>query len=354
MRANVLIFGASYGSLLGMKLVLAGHDATLVCRAETARLINRDGIRVRMPVGDGALELDSRRALGNLRATPPQAIEPAHYDLVALAMQEPQYASDEIGHLLERVAAARVPCMSIMNIPPLPYLRRIPGIDVSALYSCYTDATVWQNFYPGRVTLCSPDPQAFRPVDAPRNVLQVGLPTNFKAARFDSDDHTEILSRIQSDIEAVRYGDDGVEVPVKLKVHDSLFVPFAKWPMLLTGNYRCVQRDGVRSICDAVHSDLEASRKIYEWTVALCVDLGATLADLVPFEKYAAAAQRLTRPSSAAAALARGAKDIERVDRLVQAIGVARSMYSRVLDETVERVDAWIEGNRKGAMAVSA
>lgn len=354
MPANVLIFGASYGSLLGIKLLLAGHDATLVCRPETARLINRDGIRVKMPVGESTLELDSRQAAGNLRAASPQSVEPAGYDLVALAMQEPQYASDEVGTLLARVAAAHVPCMSIMNIPPPPYLRRIPGLDVSTLTSCYTDASVWANFYPGHVTLCSPDPQAFRRVDAPRNILEVGLPTNFKAARFGSDDHTEILSRIQSDIEAVRYGEDGVELPVKLKVHDSLFVPFAKWPMLLTGNYRCVQRDGVRSIRDAVHSDIEASRKIYEWTVALCIDLGATLADLVPFEKYAAAAQRLTRPSSAAAALARGAKDIERVDRLVQAIGIARSMSSRVLDETVELVDAWLDANRKGAMAASA
>jgi hypothetical protein len=354
MRANALIFGASYGSLLGIKLVLAGYDATLVCRAETARIINRDGIRVRMPLDDGPLELDSRGAPGRLRAASPYDVKPGDYDLVALAMQEPQYASDEVRELLDGVATAHVPCVSIMNIPPLPYLRRIPGIDVSALSSCYTDATVWTNFRPDCMTLCSPDPQAFRPADGPRNMLQVGLPTNFKAARFAVDEYTELLRRIQADIEAVRYGDDNRELPVKLKVHDSLFVPFAKWPMLVTGNYRCVQRDGVRSIRDAVHGDVEASRKIYEWAVALCVDLGASLADLVPFEKYAAAAQRLTRPSSAAAALARGAKDIERVDRLVQTLGVARTMRSTVLDETVELVDAWLAANRKGAMAASA
>jgi hypothetical protein len=33
-----------------------------------------------------------------------------------------------------------------------------------------------------------------------------------------------------------------LEIPVKLKVHDSLFVPLAKWPMLMTGNYRCIRR----------------------------------------------------------------------------------------------------------------
>lgn len=32
---NILILGASYGSLLGTKLLLAGHDVTLVCLPES-------------------------------------------------------------------------------------------------------------------------------------------------------------------------------------------------------------------------------------------------------------------------------------------------------------------------------
>ena len=50
-----------------------------------------------------------------------------------------------------------------------------------------------------------------------------------------------------------------------------IFVPLAKWAMLITGNYRCVQKDAARSIKEAVHSDLEASRQIYNWVCALCV-----------------------------------------------------------------------------------
>jgi len=46
---HVLIFGASYGSLLAAKLVPAGHDATLICLPDEADLINADGIRVRIP-----------------------------------------------------------------------------------------------------------------------------------------------------------------------------------------------------------------------------------------------------------------------------------------------------------------
>ncbi len=141
---------------------------------------------------------------------------------------------------------------------------------------------MWDAFDPKLVTLCSPDPQAFRPPEEKVNVLQVRLPTNFKSARFDSDAHTAILRRLESDIDASRF--EGIELPVKLKVHDSVFVPLAKWAMLLAGNYRCVQKDSVRPIKDAVHSDLEASRAVYNWVVKLCVSLGADEKDLVPLE----------------------------------------------------------------------
>src|SRR5690606_27038909 len=140
-----------------------------------------------------------------------------------------------------------------------------------------------------------------------------------KAARFESDEHTALLADLAEGIEAARFDADGekIELPVKLKVHDSVFVPLAKWAMLLAGNYRCVQANGIRSIRDAVHGNLDASRSVYSWVVDLCVSLGAERAAMVPFEKYANAALSLQSPSSAARALAGGAPQIERVDRLV-------------------------------------
>ena len=77
--------------------------------------------------------------------------------------------------------------MSIMNMPPLPYVKRIPGLDYDALKPAYTDPTVWDSFDPETLTLCSPDPQAIRPPEEKVNVLQVTLPTNFKVARFDDE-----------------------------------------------------------------------------------------------------------------------------------------------------------------------
>ena len=346
---NILIFGASYGSLLATKLLLAGHNAKMVCTPAEAELFNREGALVRMPVKgrEGLVEVHSRKLSGKLSACTPTEASPAGHDLVVLGMQEPQYRSPGVRELLDAVAKAKLPCMSIMNMPPLPYLARLPGVDPSSCRTCYADAAVWDSFDSRLMTLCSPDPQAFRPPEEKLNVLQVRLPTNFKSARFPSDAHTAILRRLETDIEAARFdvGGESIELPVKLKVYDSVFVPLAKWAMLLAGNYRCIQKDGIRPIKDAVHSDLETTRAVYSWVVKLCVSLGANEKDLVPFEKYAAAAQSLVTPSSAARAVAGGALNIERTDRLVKAIGEQKGLRSPRVDEIVATVDARLEAN---------
>jgi len=351
---NVLILGASYGSLLATKLALAGHNTKLVCLPAEAEAINRDGAVVRLPVkGRSPVEIRSKDLPGKVSADGPAAVNPSDYDLVGLAMQEPQYRSPGVRELLDAVAKARVPAMSIMNMPPLTYLRRVPGVNADGLTSAYTDPTVWQSFDPAYMTLCSPDPQAFRPPDEPVNVLQVTLPTNFKVARFDSEKHTQMLRDMQAGIEAVRFdaGGEKVELPVKLKVHDSVFVPLAKWAMLLTGNYRCVTKDGPRSIKEAVHTNLDESREVYDWVRELCIKLGAAPEDLVPFEKYAAAAQSLVRPASAARALQNGAPNIERADKLVQLIAKQKGLSHPAIDAQVALVDERIAANRKKAAA---
>ena len=354
--SRILIMGASYGSLLASKLLLAGHTVKLVCLPAEAQLINQEGTRVRLPVAgkEGLVEIDSRKLPGQLSADVPSAVDPAAFDLVALAMQEPQYGSPAVRELLHAVARSRVPCMSIMNMPPPPFLRRIPGLAPTVYRHCYTDPAVWDDFDPALMTLCSPDPQAFRPPEENGNVLQVGLPTNFKVARFDSGEHTALLRKLQSDIESARYKTDQgmIELPVKLKVHDSVFVPLAKWNMLLTGNYRCIEKDGMRSIRDAVHSDIDLSRSVYNWVGDLCQKLGASINDQVPFEKYAAAALGLLKPSSAARALSSGAVNIERVDCLVKSIAASTGMRSDAVDDIVAVVDARLDANRRAARPV--
>ncbi|MCP4620871.1 MAG: hypothetical protein GY844_31065 [Bradyrhizobium sp.] len=339
MARNILILGASYGSLLGTKLLMAGHNVTLVCRKKTAELINRDGTEVRIKLRDEAVHraIFSRDLPGKLDATEPQAVDIKRYDLVALAMQEPQYTNHTVRVLMVKIAAAGLPCLSIMNMPPLPYLKRIAALKDMDLEEAYTNASVWERFKPGLVTLCSPDPQAFRPPEEAANVLHVGLPTNFKAAIFEDEKHNALLRELEADIDAVTL--DGKDVPVKLKVFDSLFVPLAKWSMLLTGNYRCITPHEPQSIRDAVHGDLKQSQAIYDHVDALARKLGADPADQVPFGKYAKAAESLLKPSSAARAVAAGAPFIERVDLLVKLISHQLGQPNAEIDRTVETVD---------------
>src|SRR3984957_18814825 len=103
---NILIMGASYGSLLASKILFGGHKLHLVCLPAGADLINTEGFRVRLPVRGRKepVELDSRKLPGKVTAGPASGISPKDYDLVGLAMQEPQYRSPGVRELLDSVA----------------------------------------------------------------------------------------------------------------------------------------------------------------------------------------------------------------------------------------------------------
>ena len=245
---RVLILGASYGSLLATKLVLAKHSVEMVCLPAEAELFNRDGAVVRMPVKGregqvrGAHRAGAGQALGRCRRPRRDLRE---HDLVVLAMQEPQYRQPGVRELLAAVGRARVPCMSIMNMPPLPYLKRIPGLDADALRPALhrprrlgpDRSAAHDAVQPRPAGLPAADGAAQRAAGAP------GRPTSRRRASSRTR-HTALLRELEADIQAVRFdaGDGApIELPVKLKVHDSVFVPLAKWSMLLAGNYRCVQ-----------------------------------------------------------------------------------------------------------------
>jgi hypothetical protein len=362
---NILVVGASYGSLLAIKFLAAGHNVTMTCRTATADLMNLEGIRVRLPIKGrkdigigGVLEINSGDLPGLLHASTPQLVRDlGGFDLVVLAMQEPQYRQDGIRQLMAGIAQAGLPCMPIMNMPPMPYLKRLQKhnghLDASACADAYADASVWEGFDPELMTLSSPDPQAFRPMDEPVNVLQVALATNFKVARFESDIHTQVLQQLEADIDAVRINVNGeaIELPVKLKVFESLFVPLSKWSMLMTGNYRCIEDTKVRPICEAVLGNREESQAVYEWVAGVCMALGGAQDDLVTFAKYADAAEGLPKPSSAARALASGATYIERVDMVVQTLAAQLGMRNTAIDQTVRQVDGWLNKNRSAVVS---
>jgi hypothetical protein len=346
MAYKILILGASYGALLATKFTAAGHDVTLVCRTETAALINAQGTEVRIKLrGDDAHHsFFSKSLAGQTNAVTPENARPEEFDLVCLAMQEPQYSHPALTDLLARIAAAKVGCMSIMNMPPLPYLKRIPALKSAKLTDAFLNPAIWDGFDPDLMTLCSPDPQAFRPPEERPNVLHVGLPTNFKVSTFADPKLNTMLETLAADIDAFQI--DGKDVPVKLRVFASPFVPFAKWAMLATGNYRCITPTGPQSIRDSVHTDIAKSEEIYNFVNALVVGLGADPSDMVPFAKYAAAAQSLLKPSSAARAVFSGAKNIERVDKLIQAAAQSLGQPNPTITEIVRIVDAKLAANQ--------
>ena len=138
---------------------------------------------------------------------------------------------------------------------------------------------------------------------------------------------------------------------MKLKVYDSLFVPLAKWPMLIAGNYRSIRQGDMIAIKEAVHANIAKSREIYDWVRQVCIGLGADDADLVPFEKYAQAAEGLAKPSSAARELFGGAEQIERVDCLIRRIARQQGLRFDALDEIVALVDVRLAINRAPGIA---
>ena len=170
MAYNILILGAAYGSLLASKMLFGGHKIHHVCLPAEADLINAEGFRVRLPVKGrkDPVVLDSQKLPGKVTAGPATGVNPKDYDLIGLAMQEPQYRSPGVRELLmTRGGKSHVPSMSIMNhvaaavreAHPRPRLR-------GARARGYTDVRVWGQFRSELVSPCAaPTSQAIRPPD---------------------------------------------------------------------------------------------------------------------------------------------------------------------------------------------
>lgn len=312
--ARILVLGSSYGLLPGVRLALAGHYVTFVGRPEEVAAMASEPLRLLLPDRRGGTGFDLAAPAERIALTAPEQANPSAVDLVLLAMQEPHYADPAISALLSLIGTSGTPCLSIMNLPPPPFLIRL-GIDPDRLGGVFAGMQAWRQLDPERVTLACPDAQALRLDPDLPGVLTTTLPSNFKAAPFARPGDQSLLEDLSRDW--ARFKVDGQRPPVQLLAQQSLYAPLAKWPMLIAGNCRCLTENGPRSIGEAVHADLAASEVLYEAVMALALALGARQTDLVPFAAYAKAAHGLTRPSSLARALANGAVQVERIDLLV-------------------------------------
>ena len=276
---QVLVLGASYGLLPGLRLALAGHEVTLVGRAEEVAAMRREDLRLELADRRNGAPISLAMAPGQgIDLTTPQQARPEHADMVLLAMQEPQYADPVVAELMGRIAALGKPCLSIMNLPPPPFLARL-GIDPAVLQGVYGSAAVWNQFAPEQITLASPDAQAVRLDPARPGVLTVTLASNFKAAPFARAGDQALLEQLARDWAAFKHRDQ--RPPVQLLAQHQLHVPLAKWPMLIAGNCRCLTDAGIRPIAAAVHDDLAASETLYRVVTGLALSLGARAAGSV-------------------------------------------------------------------------
>lgn len=350
---RTLVIGAGYGLLPAAKIALAGHPVTVVARPAEARALRSSGVEIRFADSAHLLRLpvaadtvSANRSPG-LHLGTPDDIDPTAFDIAFLAVQEPQAADPPLRALLARIGDG-VPVVSIMNLPPPPFLDRVPGLPDSLLAGVYGDPAVWAPIPAARLTMASPDPQAIRPDPAQPGAVMVSLASNFKLAPFARAQDQAVLARLARDASRGTVG--GARVPVNMVTRGSIFVPLSKWPMLVTGNCRCVQAGATPiPLADAVHRDLATSRMLYDAVNAALGRLGAPDRALVPFDSYLAAARRLRHPSSLARGLANGACHVERIDRLVlnllRAVDAPRSAQTE-MEAVSARIDAALARNR--------
>ena len=352
---KVLVLGASYGILPAVKLALAGHAVTIVAREEEIAAMACGPVQIEL-----AMRRTGRRIIldapvaahpapGSVTLRPPAEAAADQADFALLAMQEPHFAAPEVATLVARLAAARVPCLSLMTLPPPPFLARLGTVPLSAIEGVFSAQETWALLDPALVSVASPDAQALRLDRARPGVLTVTLASNFKAAPFADAAAQLLLERLARDMShlQVQAGEKLVRPPVALIAASSLHVPLAKWPMLLAGNCRSITETGPRPIADAVHADLPASHALYDAVSDVVLRLGASRADLVPFDAYARAAAQLARPSSLARALESGAANVERIDRLVLNLMRHFDQDDRSVAKISSLIDELLEANRR-------
>lgn len=229
---KILLLGASYGLAAGMRAAIAGHHVDFVCLPADAKLIRAGqfALRVKARNADRMLELGAPDCQQAPHALAPAEVQTDHYDLSLLAMQEPQYAADELTSLVRHLMASKAPCISIMNMPLPNYLEDRLGVAITdELSDTWFNTALWTGFDPALFTAASPDPQAIRQADDDRLLIEVTLPSNLKVAPFRDPAAQAKLELLARDMDAAAVERDGENW---LWVCDSSHIipPTCRWP----------------------------------------------------------------------------------------------------------------------------
>ena len=341
-QLRILVLGAGYGLLFAVRAALGGHHITIVCRPGEAEVLNAEGPVIDLPARKTGIRMQISRQNASLDivAVSPNSVDPGAYDLVVLAMQETHFRDPEISNLSLKIAGNEQPVVSIMNMALPPFLKRLPGVWHDDLSEFYHAPDLWAEFSPSAFTHSSPDPQAIRPDPSRKNYVKVTLDSNFKIAPFAQPKHSKMLRSLCRSANLAASLHNSLSRPrVQLLPVRSEFTPLAKWPMLMTGNYRCITDGTPMSIAETIADDSITSRRLYECTRHLCTVLGADVDALVTYEAYVKAASQLSSPSSVALALEHGRTRIERMDKVIQFLHLASGLPNPDLDRIVVTID---------------
>tara|TARA_B110000305_G_C19406756_1_gene623198 strand:- start:806 stop:1852 length:1047 start_codon:yes stop_codon:yes gene_type:complete len=344
-KYNCLIVGASYGSLLAMKLIMAGHSVKIVGQNHEVDAINKKGINVsiKTKLKQKKLILNSKNYSKNLKAIDSSKVNCKEIDIAFFALKEIHFSQNNIIELVKQLAEHKVPAVALMNMPPLTILKKNENLKTKNYKNYYLNPEIWEIFDQKNLTATSADPQTICNICDGMVSHTVTLNSNFKISKFQNFKHDRMLINLENDIKNIRVNNQ--RVPILLKIYESKYIFMTKWPMLITGNYRCFTAKGIRSIKESVFHDLKYSEKIYNSIYNLCIKLGCSKNDLVEFRHYANAAKKLIYPSSFSREIDKNKISVERLDKLIKKISEEQSVKLNFLNDITEKIELRLDNN---------
>lgn len=322
MKKKILIIGANYGLLLAGMLIERGFDVDVFGKSEEIDILNEEGFSIQWNV-----KKLSFKSSENLRFIKNYSYN--NYNFAILAVQEPSLSNPSIKEIIFSISKKSLPILSVMNIPLVNFLENIIGIknikNSKLIYSSL-DTSVLINSK--LIINCNPEPQIFS--SEKFNKLNIRLGGVFRCSNLDLIDN-------ETKLELTKIIFDGL--PVKIKEYKSAWVSLSKLPMLITGNYRCIENFKLRSIYESVTQDIELSKKIYNQVVFLMKYYGAGRESIIPFKSYLKVANRLDAPSSVARSIVNGKTKVERVDKLIQSLSSSAGCNLDEINKIVSNID---------------
>lgn len=325
---KVLILGGNYGLLFAAFLHHRHIDFDILVSEPEAIVFNSSGFTVtsRDQLPQKVRPCGSWEAITDIVAQD-------EYDLAVFAMPESAFSSPNIVTICHVLLKNRTPILNLMNIPLPNFVSHTLGVVTSAdrLAESYKGFSLL-SLVPSSSTInSSPEPQIFK--GDRLNVINLRLGGTFRCSNFREIVNPSLRERL---IAPAKHRES---LGISLKEYQNPWVSVSKWPMLMTGNYRCLQRGQLFSIADAVKRDLKKSKALYNEVSANMAKLGAPRSALIPFHMYLNASSQLDAPSSVARALHNGSPAVERVDRLLLDIFSSHKLSVDLLSEVVSAVE---------------